>query len=479
MNINPYLKLMLSHQAEKLTIQENVVPFLTKGETKTNIGKNLVSKEDVTSIFDLLTNDSQKMSFSFDDSVRFMVKLYEGNDFVFVAQKDGDELTVHFLVDQRSKKNREPSIPDMAKLQVMGDAPADNQLSAIPYLMKMVQLGGSDIFFSVDSEIKMKLNGRVLPLDNFLLTQELMLSLAKSIMPQSRLSEFLKTHDLDMAITLPDGSARFRVNAFYQRGHISLVLRLIPSEIPKASDLNLPEVLTELIMKKRGLILVVGGTGSGKSTTMAAMINHRNENSEGHILTIEDPVEFSHPNLKSIVNQREIGTDTLSFETALKASLREAPDVILIGEIRNKETMESALELANTGHLCLATMHSNNANQALDRVINMFEQEQHKQLFMDLSANLSAVVSQRLIPNKQNGRSAAIEILINTPHVSNLILKGSFDEIKEAMESDKNGGTRTFDKALLELYRNDLITKEEAISNADSQNDLETKINFN
>jgi twitching motility protein PilU len=277
---------------------------------------------------------------------------------------------------------------------------------------------------------------------------------------------------------MPDGSARFRANAFFQRKTIGLVMRLIPSKIPDAKEMGLPEILLELIMAKRGLLLMVGGTGSGKSTTLAAMINHRNANSPGHILTIEDPVEFSHPNLMSIVNQREVGVDTASYARALKASLREAPDVILIGEIRDEETMEAALELANTGHLCISTMHANNANQAMERIVNMFPQARHKQLFMDIAGNLNAVVSQRLIPDARGKRCAAIEVMINTPHISTLILKGELYAIKDAMASSGSKGMKTFDSALYDLYKDEKITLEEALKNADSQNDMEAKINF-
>jgi twitching motility protein PilU len=255
-------------------------------------------------------------------------------------------------------------------------------------------------------------------------------------------------------------------------------MRLIPSVIPTAQQLNLPSILTELIMEKRGLLLMVGGTGSGKSTTLAAMINHRNTYSSGHILTIEDPVEFSHPNLKSIVNQREVGVDTASYTRALKACLREAPDVILIGEIRDQETMEAALELANTGHLCLSTMHANNANQAMERIINMFPQARHKQLFMDIASTLKAVVSQRLIPTITKGRCAAIEILINTPHIASLILKGELNEIKQAMTTSGTPGMKIFDDALYDLYKAKKISLDAALKNADSRNDLEAKLNF-
>ncbi|SCN47529.1 Twitching motility protein PilT [methanotrophic endosymbiont of Bathymodiolus azoricus (Menez Gwen)] len=305
---------------------------------------------------------------------------------------------------------------------MLGSAPLEI-LDIFPYLKKMVSLEGSDLFITSGSPVKTKIHGSAVELDSYLLTPELTKSVAYAIMTQEQIEEFEQTKDLDFAISLPDKSARFRVNAFYQRGTIGIVLRLIPAIIPTAKELDLPEILTELIMAKRGLLLMVGGTGSGKSTSLAAMINHRNINAAGHILTIEDPVEFSHPNLKSIVNQREVGVDTASYARALKASLREAPDVILIGEIRDRETMEAALELANTGHLCISTLHANNANQAMERIINMFPHVQHKQLFMDLAINLNAVISQRLIPDVRGKRCAAIEVLINTPHISNLIFK--------------------------------------------------------
>ncbi|MCG8377867.1 MAG: PilT/PilU family type 4a pilus ATPase, partial [Proteobacteria bacterium] len=259
---------------------------------------------------------------------------------------------------------------------------------------------------------------------------------------------------------------------------VGLVLRRIPNEIPTIAQLGVPEILAELIMNKRGLILMVGATGSGKSTTLAAMINHRNENMLGHILTIEDPVEFSHPNLKSIVNQREVGVDTMSYANALKASLREAPDVILIGEIRDRETMEAALELSNTGHLAISTLHANNANQAMERVINMFPQDMHKQLFMDLSLNIRSVISQRLVLAVDGKRCAAIEIMINTPHIAELILKGDIDEIKIAMDESGQKGMQTFDQALFNLYKDGRIELEEALNNADSRTNLEAKINF-
>ncbi|MCL4138418.1 UNVERIFIED_CONTAM: hypothetical protein GTU68_056985 [Idotea baltica] len=348
----------------------------------------------------------------------------------------------------------------------------------MPYLSKIVEINGSDLFITSGSPVKAKVHGEAIELDTYLLTPELTESAAFSIMSKAQIAEFETNMDIDFSICLPDNSARFRVNVFYQRRTIGIVLRLIPMTIPTAESLDLPPVLLELIMAKRGLLLMVGATGSGKSTTMAAMVNHRNHTSAGHILTIEDPVEFSHPNLKSIVNQREVGVDTTSYARALKASLREAPDVILIGEIRDRDTMETALELSNTGHLCISTLHANNANQAMERIINMFPQSQHKQLFMDLSANLSAVISQRLIPDTNGQRCAAIEVLLSTPHIANLIIKGELNEIKEAMKTSGAEGMITFDEALLSLYKQDRISLEDALRNADSRNDLEVKINF-
>ena len=347
-----------------------------------------------------------------------------------------------------------------------------------PYLKLMVEKGASDLFITSDSAVKVKLEGKAVSVGKSELTPELTKAAADGIMNDAQKKIFAETMECDFAIALPDGSARFRVNVFRQRGKVGMVLRLIPSKIPTAEQLGLPEILTEVIMAKRGLILMVGGTGSGKSTTLAAMINHRNANQAGHILTIEDPVEFYHPNLKSIINQREVGVDTMSYARALKASLREAPDVILIGEIRDRETMEAGLELANTGHLAISTMHANNANQAMERVINMFPQDYHRQLFMDLALNLKSVVSQRLIPDVRGKRCAAIEILINTPHIAELILKGELEQIKEAMAESGTRGMQTFDNALFQLYKDERVTLEEALDNADSRTNLEAKINF-
>ncbi|MBL1142142.1 MAG: PilT/PilU family type 4a pilus ATPase [Proteobacteria bacterium] len=346
-----------------------------------------------------------------------------------------------------------------------------------PYLKLMVEKDASDIFLTVNSPVKIKMEGKASSVGKTVLTSELTKAAAYGIMNDKQISEFEERMECDFAIALED-KARFRVNVFRQRGDIGMVLRRIPNEIPTVSQLGVPDILEELIMNKRGLILMVGATGSGKSTTLAAMINHRNENMAGHILTIEDPVEFSHPNLKAIVNQREVGVDTHSYANALKASLREAPDVILIGEIRDRETMEAALELANTGHLAISTLHANNANQAMERVINMFPQDMHKQLFMDLSLNIRAVISQRLVLAVDGKRCAAIEILINTPHIQELILKGDIDELKVAMAESGQRGMQTFDAALFNLYKEGRIELEEALNNADSRTNLENKISF-
>jgi twitching motility protein PilU len=346
-----------------------------------------------------------------------------------------------------------------------------------PYLKLMVEKDASDLFLTTDSPVKIKIEGKVTSVGKTILTGDLTKAASYGIMNDHQIAEFEDRMECDFAIPLED-KARFRVNVFRQRGDVGMVLRRIPNEIPTIEKLGVPDILSELIMNKRGLILMVGATGSGKSTTLAAMLNHRNENMAGHILTIEDPVEFSHPNLKAIVNQREVGVDTKSYANALKASLREAPDVILIGEIRDRTTMEAALELANTGHLAISTLHANNANQAMERVINMFPQDMHKQLFMDLSLNIRAVISQRLVLAVDGKRCAAIEILINTPHIQELILKGDIDELKVAMAESGQRGMQTFDAALFNLYKEGRIELEEALNNADSRTNLENKISF-
>lgn len=342
-------------------------------------------------------------------------------------------------------------------------------------LRMMIEKDGSDLFLTTGAPPSMKAFGKLTPLIDKKLPEGMVKKIAYQIMNADQIAQFEKNPEMNLAIADPD-IGRFRVNIFQQRGELAIVARNIKTEIPSADSLGLPPVLKELIMQKRGIILFVGGTGSGKSTSLAALIDHRNKNSDGHIITIEDPVEFIHPHQKSIVNQREVGVDTLSYEEALKNTLRQAPDVILIGEIRSQETMEHALAFAETGHLCLSTLHANNANQALDRIINFFPDERHKQLYLDLSLNLQGFVSQRLIPTVDGKRAAAIEILLGTPRVCDLIKQGKVMEIKEVMEKSEQQGMKTFDSALFDLYKAGRISHEEALKNADSKNNLRLRI---
>ncbi len=346
-----------------------------------------------------------------------------------------------------------------------------------PHLELMVEKEASDLFLTANAPVKIKIDGKIISVGKTILTSEATSKIAHSVMNKEQEAIFKETLECDFAIGL-EGSDRFRVNIFNQRGQVGMVLRRIQSEIPTIEDLGFPEVLSDMSLLKRGLILMVGATGSGKSTTLAAMINHRNQNSTDHILTIEDPIEFSHKNIKSIINQREVGVDTKSYANALKASLREAPDVILVGEIRARETMEAALELSNTGHLALSTLHANNAGQAIERVINMFPQSMHKQLLLDLSLNVRGIISQRLVKSIDGKRCAALEILVMTPHIQDLILKGDIEEIKVAMEESGKEGMQTFDTALYNLYKEGRIELEEALNNASSRTNLEAKINF-
>ena len=343
-------------------------------------------------------------------------------------------------------------------------------------LLKMViEKDGSDLFLTTGAKPSMKAFGKLTPLVDKSLPEGMVKKLAYQIMNEDQIKDFEKSPEMNLAIAEPD-IGRFRVNIFQQRGEIAIVARNIKTEIPSAASLGLPPVLNDLIMQKRGIILFIGGTGSGKSTSLAALIDHRNKNSDGHIITIEDPIEFIHPHQGCIVSQREVGVDTLTYEEALQNTLRQAPDVILIGEIRSQETMEHALAFAETGHLCLSTLHANNANQALDRIINFFPDERHKQLFLDLSLNLQGFVSQRLIPTVDGKRVAAIEILLGSPRVCDLIKGGKVLEIKEVMEKSEQQGMKTFDSALFDLYKKGLITHEEALKNADSKNNLRLKI---
>lgn len=347
-----------------------------------------------------------------------------------------------------------------------------------PYLKQMVEKKASDLFLTTGIPPKLKIEGKIYSVGKKPLDAQVCQTIADSIMSDMYRKAFKEKMECDFAIGLEGSDARFRVNVFRQRGNVGLVLRLIPSEIPTIDKLDLPAILKDLVMHRRGLILMVGATGSGKSTSLAAMIDFRNEHKTGHVLTIEDPIEFSHVSKKSIINQREIGVDTHSYHNALRASLREAPDVLLIGEIRDRETMETSMELCNTGHLVLSTLHANNANQALERVINLFPQNLHKQLFMDLALNMQAIISQRLVAGVNGMRCAAVEILINTPHIAELILDGRIDEVKVAMEESGARGMQTFDKSLYDLYKSNSIDLEEALTNADSRANLEAKINF-
>jgi twitching motility protein PilU len=343
-------------------------------------------------------------------------------------------------------------------------------------LRLMLAKKASDLFITAGFPPAMKIDGKLTPVTNQSLTAQQAKEIARSIMNDKQASEFDATHECNFAIGIPN-VARFRVNAFVQRGSTGLVFRTITTKIPKFEELGLPEVLKEIAMTKRGLVIFVGGTGSGKSTSLAAMVGYRNENSYGHIITIEDPVEFVHEHKNCIITQREVGVDTDNWFAALKNTLRQAPDVILIGEIRDRETMDYAVAFAETGHLCLATLHANSTNQALDRIINFFPEERRHQLLMDLSLNVRAFISQRLIPKKEDkGRVAAMEIMINSPLISDLIFKGDVHEIKEIIAKSRELGMQTFDQALFDLHEAGEITYEDALRNADSVNDIRLKI---
>ncbi|HXY05624.1 MAG TPA: PilT/PilU family type 4a pilus ATPase [Burkholderiaceae bacterium] len=356
----------------------------------------------------------------------------------------------------------------------------DQAIRFVHDLLKLlISKKGSDLFLTAEFPPAFKVDGRVLPVSNQPLTSQHTADLVRAIMNDRQAAEFESTKECNFAIN-PTGIGRFRVSAFVQQGKVGIVLRVIAEKIPTCEDLSLPALINDLAMAKRGIVMIVGATGSGKSTTLAAMVGYRNENSQGHIITIEDPIEYVHPHRNCIVTQREVGVDTEDWHVALKNTLRQAPDVILIGEVRDRNTMEHAIEFAETGHLVMCTLHANSTNQALDRVINFFPEDRRPQLLMDLSLNLRALVSQRLVAFKdRKGRVPAVEIMLNTPLISDMIFKGEVHEIKEVMKRSRDQGMQTFDQALFDLHEAELITYEDALRNADSVNDLRLQVKLN
>jgi twitching motility protein PilU len=366
---------------------------------------------------------------------------------------------------------------DAGEIDESGGEERAVMLNTKPLFKLMVEKRASDLFFTSYAPVKIKIEGNIYPVNKQMLTPEVVRQAAYGLMTQEQIEAFNEELEVDFAVSEP-GLGRFRVNVFHQRGNPAMVLRYITADMPRIDDLGLPEILKDIVMQKRGLVLMVGATGSGKSTTLASMINYRNENSSDHIITIEDPIEFLHNNKKSIVNQREVGLDTKSYARALRSAMRAAPDMLLIGEIRDRETMDSAIMLAGTGHLVLATLHANNAAETLDRIINMFPIDQHTQIFLDLSQYLRGIIAQRLVPGKNKRRVAAIELLVNTPHMQELIKKGDVMGAKEALRTSSEKGMQHFDTALYQLFKQGRITMEDAFTYADSRTNLEAKINF-
>jgi twitching motility protein PilU len=376
----------------------------------------------------------------------------------------------------KGRADLETTGPNPALLSDAGSA-RHPTLNTKPLFKLMVEKKASDLFFTSNAPIKIKIEGQILPVNKQVLSPETVRQTAFALMSAEQREHFVNEWELDFAVSEP-GLGRFRVNVFMQRGFPAMVMRYITADMPRIDSLGLPQVVTELTLLKRGLLLMVGATGSGKSTTLAAMINYRNENASDHIVTIEDPIEFLHTNKRSLVNQREVGLDTKSYARALRGVVRAAPDVILIGEIRDRDGMEAAINLAGTGHLVLATLHANNCAESLDRIINMFPREQHNQIFLDLSQYLRAIMAQRLVMGRDNRRVAAVEIMINTPHIATLIKKGDVVSIKEAIHGSSDKSIQSFDSSLHELYKGGRIGLEEALANADSRANLEAKINF-
>jgi twitching motility protein PilU len=350
-------------------------------------------------------------------------------------------------------------------------------LNTKPLFKLMVERGASDLFFTSNAPIKIKIQGQIYPINKQVLPPSAVRTICFGLMNPEQIVYFQRELEIDFALSEP-GLGRFRVNIFLQRGYPAMVLRYITADMPRLDQLGLPEVLIELAMARRGLVLVVGSTGSGKSTTLAAMINHRNESVSDHIVTIEDPIEFLHSNKRSIINQREVGLDTKSYERALRGVMRAAPDVILIGEIRDRESMQAAINLSGTGHLVLATLHANNCAETLDRIINMFPLDQHKQVTLDLSQYLRAILAQRLVMGTDSKRLAAVEVMLNTPHISELVKRGDVTGIKESIVNSGDNSVCSFDTALHRHYKSGRITLEEALSHADSRSNLEARINF-
>jgi len=346
-----------------------------------------------------------------------------------------------------------------------------------PLFTLMVEKSASDLFLTCYAPVKIKIDGKIMPVNKLDLTPKMVRQAAMELMTEEQMEELSRNLEIDFAISKP-GVGRFRVNVFHQRGNVAIVMRYISTDLPALEELGMPSILKELVMFRRGLILMVGATGCGKSTTLAGMINLRNEKTSSHIITIEDPIEFLHQNKKSIINQREIGVDTKSYARALKSAMREAPDVILIGEIRDRETMQAAIDLAGTGHLAIATLHSNNAPETLDRIINIFPEEQHPQVYMDLSQYLRAIISQRLVRTVSGERVPSVEVMLNTPRIAELIQQGDIAKVKESFYESTEQGMQTFDQSLLKLYHDGKITMDEALANADSRANLESQIHF-
>jgi len=350
-------------------------------------------------------------------------------------------------------------------------------MNIAPYLKLMADKKASDLYITSNAPVKMRIEGQMASVGKTVLSPELAQEVVLSVLNERDRRVLEVDMEVDFALS-EKGVGRFRGNAFKQRGNLAMVLRYIPSSVPQLDDLGLPEVLKSVALTSRGMVLMCGSTGSGKSTTLAGMINHRNQNANDHILTIEDPIEYTHKHGKSIINQRELNQDTLSYSKALRSALREAPDVIQIGEIRDRETMEACIQLSGTGHLAISTLHSNNAHQTMDRIVNLFPKELHAQVFMDLSLNLRAIISQRLVQGVDGRRVAACEVMINTAYIQELILKGKIEALSDAMEDSNEPGMQTFDESLNRLYQDGRISLEEALNNADSRANLEAKINF-